>query len=102
MREGVAGEPFRVDEGTRDLPLLRRDFAFSTTVKVGSGSLWHVIDDEERKGGTFVLVRSGEGGGRVDGVEGIGCHSRCIGRKDRRKRGQNERTQNVGSLKKTA
>ena len=91
-----------MDEGTRDLPLLPRDFGPWTTVKVGSGSLGYVVDDEEREGGTFVFVRSGEGGGREAGVEGIGCHSRWDRRKDRRKRGQNERAQKDGSLEKTA
>ena len=91
-----------MDVGTGDLPLLRRDFALSTSVKVGSGSPGYVVDDEERDGGTFVLIRSGEGGGRGVGVEGIGCHSRWDRRKDRRKRGQNERAQKGGSLAKTA
>lgn len=102
MRGGVAGKPNCVAVGARDLPLLRWEFCGWTTVKVGSGSLGYVVDDEEREGGTFVLIRSGEGGGRVVGVEGIGCHSRWDRRKDRRKRGQIERAQKVGSLKKTA
>ncbi len=85
MRGGVAGRPICVAEGAGDLPLLRRDFAFSTRVKVGSGSLGDVVGDKERDGGSFALIRSGEGGGRVVGVEGIGSHSRWNRRKDRRK-----------------
>jgi hypothetical protein len=89
VREGVAGEPNCVAEGAGDLPFSRRDFGPLTRVKEGSGSLGDVVGDKERDGGTFVSIRSGEGGGREAGVEGIGCcHSRWNRRKDRRKSGQ--------------
>ena len=60
-------------------------------MKDGSGSLGWVFDAEERDGGTFVLIGSGEGGGREAGVEGMSCHSRWNRRGERRKAGKGER-----------
>ena len=91
MSEGVGGGPKSADGGAGDLSFPRRDFALSTRVKDGSESLGDVVDDEERDGGTFVSVRSGEGGGRGVGVESIACHSRWDKGGDRRKSGQTER-----------
>jgi hypothetical protein len=88
---GVVGGESTGTGGSGDLSFGGRFFALWTRVKDGSGSLGWVFDAEERDGGTFVLIGSGEGGGREAGVEGMSCHSRWNRRGERRKAGKGER-----------
>jgi hypothetical protein len=99
---GVAGRPNCGAEGVGDLSFCRRDLPLSTRVKGGSGSLSDVVGGKERTGGAFVPIRSGEGGGREVGVEGIACHSRWNREQKGGKAVKRRGAKKVGSLGKTA
>ena len=72
---GVAGGKSTGTGGSEDLSFGGRFLALWTRVKAESRSLGWVTEAKEHDGGTLVLIGSGEGGGREDGVEGIVAQS---------------------------
>ena len=71
MVDGVLGRDRTGTGGRWGRPFGGRCFALWTTVKGASGSCGRVVDDGERGGDGVEPNRSGEGGGRECGVEGM-------------------------------